>query len=60
MTSSVLYLISPKDKDLNEVLSDSDLDSDSDKDINTMNKVTAYEVHRRLGYTGKAYIASTL
>jgi hypothetical protein len=60
-TSSVLYLVSPKDKDLNKVLSNLDSDSNSDKeDIDTINKVIAYEVHRYLGHAGKARIASTL
>ena len=58
-SSSVLYLICPKDKDLNKVLSNSDSNLDKE-DINTINKVIAYEVHRRLGYTGKARITSTL
>jgi hypothetical protein len=58
-TSSVLYLISPKDKDLNKVRSNSDSNSDKE-DINTINKVIAYEVYRYLGYTRKAYITSTL
>ncbi|OQE23967.1 hypothetical protein PENFLA_c010G09871 [Penicillium flavigenum] len=61
ITDSVPYLISPKeiDHDPNEI----DLDSDSDNNnhnIGFVNKVTAYEVHRRLGHARKARIASTL
>ncbi|KAJ5138857.1 uncharacterized protein N7515_003705 [Penicillium bovifimosum] len=56
-TSGVPYLVSPKEQDPDEVLSDSDSDND---DIDVVNKVTAYEVHRRLGHAGKARIASTL
>ncbi|KAG0154691.1 hypothetical protein PDIDSM_259 [Penicillium digitatum] len=50
----------PKDDDdPNEVKSDIDSDSD-DEEIGFVNKVTAYEIHRRLGHAGKARIASTL
>lgn len=59
-TSGVPYLVSPKEEDPNECPSDSESESDSDEDIDTVNKVTAYEVHRRLGHAGKARIASTL
>ncbi|KAG0156277.1 hypothetical protein PDIDSM_3454 [Penicillium digitatum] len=59
-TTGVPYLVSPKDDgDPNEVKSDIDSDSD-DEEIGFVNKVTAYEIHRRLGHAGKARIASTL
>ncbi|KAJ5462345.1 hypothetical protein N7530_010550 [Penicillium desertorum] len=58
-STGVPYLVSPReiDHDPNEI--DSDSDSDDDR-IGFVNKVTAYEVHRRLGHAGKARIASTL
>ncbi|KAJ5458824.1 hypothetical protein N7530_010768 [Penicillium desertorum] len=57
-STGVPYLISPKEinYDPNEI----DSDSDSDDDIGFINKVTAYEVHCRLGHASKARIASTL
>ncbi|EKV15208.1 hypothetical protein PDIG_16040 [Penicillium digitatum PHI26] len=59
-STGVPYLVSPKDDDdPNEVKSDIDSDSD-DEEIGFVNKVTAYEIHRRLGHAGKARIASTL
>ncbi|KAG0158378.1 hypothetical protein PDIDSM_5892 [Penicillium digitatum] len=59
-SAGVPYLVSPKDDDdPNEDKSDIDSDSD-DEEIGFVNKVTAYEIHRRLGNAGKARIASTL
>lgn len=58
-STGVPYLVSPKDDDdPNEIKSDTD--SDDDDEIGFVNKVTAYEIHRRLGHAGKARIASTL
>ncbi|OQD83419.1 hypothetical protein PENSOL_c154G02035 [Penicillium solitum] len=58
-STGIPYLISPKDdNDPNKIKSDTD--SDDNDEIGFVNKVTAYEIHRRLGYARKARIASTL
>ncbi|OQD81092.1 hypothetical protein PENSOL_c230G05118, partial [Penicillium solitum] len=57
--TGVPYLVSPRDDD-NPNKIKSDIDSDDNDEIGFVNKVTAYEIHRRLGYAGKARIASTL
>ncbi|KAJ5465596.1 hypothetical protein N7530_009383 [Penicillium desertorum] len=54
----ILYLISPKEINYNP--NEIDSDSNLDNNVSFINKVIAYEVYYRLGYTGKAYIASTL
>ena len=56
-SSGVPYLVGPSEEEEGE---DSSTDSDSEEEMGLVNKVTAYEIHRRLGHAGKAKTISTL
>ncbi|KAI2732949.1 hypothetical protein DTO013E5_10235 [Penicillium roqueforti] len=54
----VPYLIGPKEDDSHE--EDSSYGSDSDEETGLVNKISAFEAHRRFGHAGKAKLTSTL